>query len=131
VISFKTKIAIKINRDPGGLGLSMGITPRRILKSVKRYALPLGIAVLALSTACAPVTRTAHVSTVTPYYPKDASQHNYVVNTTGSSGDSASIMASKLEVFFEGQKLSVESHSYTSNVDLSRSGFNISGDSPA
>jgi hypothetical protein len=130
VIGFKIQIANIRSGTPGGFGLSIGVMPRRILKSVKRYALPLGIVVLALSTACAPVTRTAHVSTVTPYDPKDASQHNYVVNTTGSSGDSASIMASKLEVLFEGQKLSVEHSSYTNHVDPAQSGFSINANGP-
>ena len=129
-MGFRTKISNGRSGDPGGLGLSIGITPRQFLKSVKRFALPLGIVALALSTACAPVTRTAHVSTVTPYYPKDASQHDYGVNTTGSSIDSASTMASKLEVLFEGQKLSVDSSSYTSHVDPNQSGFSIDADGP-
>ena len=130
MIGFRIQVARKRNETPGGLGLSVGFTPRQIVKSVKRYALLLGIVVLALSTACAPVTRTAHVSTVTPYYPKDASQHDYVVNTSEFSIDSASIMASKLEVLFEGQKFSVDSSSYMSHVDPNQSAFNIDADGP-
>ena len=78
MVGFKADIAKKISRDPDGLGLSIGITPRQFVKSVKRHSLLMGMIVLALNTVCAPVTRTAHVSTLTPYHPKDASQHKHL-----------------------------------------------------
>ena len=52
------------------------------------------------------------------------------INTSSSSGDSASTITSKLEVLFEGQKLAVESTTYTSHVDPNHSGFNVDVDGP-
>jgi|GEM_PF-1929606 hypothetical protein len=100
------------------------------MRSVRRYVAPLGLVVLALSTACAPVTGTAHLSTVAPYAPADAPRHEFVVDTGGFSFESDEIMASKLEVLFEGQRLAVDSSNYSSNQDVAHSDFSIAGDSP-
>jgi hypothetical protein len=113
-----------------GLSLLFGVSNRRILRIAKKYIAPMGIIVLALSTACAPVTRTAHVSTVTPYSPKDSSQSEFIVNTNSSSLASEESVSSKLEVLFEGQRLSVDTPSYSNDTDTSQSTFNMSADNP-
>ena len=103
ILTFRTKAGGR--SSDRGFGSSAGISTRRFARAAARYAASLGLVVLAVSTACAPVARTAHVSSVTPYQPDEKSYSKFTINTGGSSLDADDNVSAKLEVLFEGQKL--------------------------
>ena len=108
--------------------LSFGVFIRPITRAIKRYAAPVGITLLALSTACAPVTRTAHVNSDRP---GDDTHRQFVVNIDPETFSSSSEMSSKLETLFKGQQLAVDMSSVTVDREPSRITFNLDADSAA
>ena len=122
--SIKTK-STKIVRN-GSSDLWLGSVIRPITRAIKRYAAPTAIMLLALSTACAPVTRTAHVNSGRP---DDATQRQFVVEFDPETLVSNSEMISKLEMLLEGQKLAIDMANVSVDTDLGRITFNLDADS--
>ncbi|MEE8046193.1 MAG: hypothetical protein V3T49_05075, partial [Dehalococcoidia bacterium] len=114
----------------GDIGSSRSTSLRRLAKAAARFAASLGIFILAISTACAPAARGAHVTSVTPYSPDEKSHTKITINTGRTSLDTDDSVTEKLEILFEGQKLAVEVQNYSkADVDVV-SDFKMSSDSP-
>ncbi|MCH8229378.1 MAG: hypothetical protein IIA53_03510 [Chloroflexi bacterium] len=74
---------------------------RSVTRALKRFAAPAAISLLALSLACAPVTRTVHV---TSDKSASADRHEFVVHVDRAAFDSNSEVSAKLESVSDGQK---------------------------
>ncbi|MCI0852606.1 MAG: sulfur globule family protein, partial [Chloroflexi bacterium] len=74
---------------------------RSVTRALKRFAAPAAISLLALSLACAPVTRTVHV---TSDKSASADRREFVVHVDPTAFDSNSEVRAKLESVSDGQK---------------------------
>ena len=118
--STKTKLTGTVRG--GRSNLSFGVRVRSVARAIKKYAAPTGIAMLALSTACAPVTSTAHLNNDRP----DGSIHRqFVVDITPETLTSDSNVDSKLETLFEGQRLAFEMTEVTVGDEPDQITFNL------
>ena len=89
---------------------------------MKRFATPVALSLLAISTACAPVTRTAHVT-------RDGSatgdRREFVVNLDSSAFDSNSDVSAKLEPISDGQRLARELSHNTPGTGSDQTTFDL------
>ena len=81
--------------------MSVAVLGRSVTRALKRFAAPAAISLLALSIACAPVTRTVHV---TSDKSAGADQREFVVHVDPTAFDSNSEVRAKLESVSDGQK---------------------------
>ena len=112
-------------------GVSIGPIARAVTNAIKRSAAPTGLVLLTFATACAPVTRTVHVATVSPDRPATTAQNAFAVNVDQEFSASSSELNSKLETLFEGQRLAVDMVDITVESELGQITFNLDSGSTA
>jgi hypothetical protein len=103
---------------------SIRLTKNASIRALKRYVTPLSLFLLAISTACAPVARSAQVS-------DGASdvRREFVVDMDISTADGDSSIGSKLDLLMEGQKLAVSMSNESGSSNPERMTFSIDIDS--
>ena len=127
----KSTSTVRNGRFNLSFGISIGPIARAITNAIKRSAAPTGLVLLTFATACAPVTRTVHVATVSPDRPASTVQNAFVVNVDQEISASSSELNSKLETLFEGQRLAVEMVDITVESELGQITFNLDAGSAA